>query len=856
VNPAASAPGQSDLIIQPEPGLWFPLSLLIIAALFIWNRRLKNQNQKKSDTLLKKVKKITDGLNRLQENENQYSSMMENSKDAIIIYQDSIVCYANPAACILSGYSKRELTDNKISNVVSPEYENLIIKNFSSRQSGETVPEAYDIEIIKKDGSSRFVEINPSVINYKKAPATLIILRDRTRQKESEFRMASLSDCFLSFEHDPERNINSIVALCGELLGATRAIYIHLEDEQLFSLGKWQVPPDLNHETGLNGNICFDIIKKKCEEIVVIHDLQKTDYYAEDPVVSTGNMATFVGQAVKSENKYIGCLGLFFQKEFIPTEDDNKIMGILKSAIGVEEERMRVALVLQKNEERYRSVLDSVHEGYFEVDLTGKFTFFNDWLLGISKIQKGELLTVDNRNYMPAETAKKIFYHFNEIYTTGNSIQNIEIDIINGDGEHKAHELSASLIRGKNGEPIGFRGLTRDTTEQKINRELEKQLQKSNKMEAVGTLASGIAHNFNNTMMSIQGHATLLLMEKTSSDPDYEDLKAIEDNVNIASEMTKDLLDFVRSGEFEAKHTNLNLLIKYENEMFGRTRKEIIFHEEFTKNIWTVEVDHGQIRQVLINIFTNAQQAMQNGGKIFVQTENITFEEKQINSESVITDPGNYVKIAITDTGPGISPDIRDKIFNPFFTTKETGQGTGLGLSSAYGIIKKHRGFIDTDIDNSKGATFNIFLPAVNTESIIEEEASQPEENRLRKGEGTVLLVDDEDIITKVGSRMIEKLGYDVLIATSGEEAVEIYKKEYSSIIMVVLDMVMPGMDGGTVFNLLKDINPEIIVLLSSGYGLNSRTQEIVDRGCSGFIQKPFSMHNLSQLMNKMLHKN
>ncbi|MEA3279861.1 MAG: PAS domain S-box protein, partial [Thermodesulfobacteriota bacterium] len=386
---------------------------------------------------------------------------------------------------------------------------------------------------------------------------------------------------------------------------------------------------------------------------------------------------------------------------------------------------------------------------------------------------------------------------------------------------------------------------------EKEEQRLQAQLQRAQKMEAIGTLAGGIAHDFNNLLMGIQGRASLILMDKDSSYPDFEHLKEIEDCVKSAADLTGQLLGFARGGKYEVEPTDINELIKKSSRMFGRTKKEIKIHRKYQKDVWTVEADQGQIDQVLMNLYVNAWQAMQGGGKLYIQTENVTLDKDYVKPFEI--KPGKYVKISVTDTGHGMDEATRERIFDPFFTTKEMGRGTGLGLASAYGIIKNHGGFINVYSEKGEGTTFNIYLPA--SESELVRSQSGGVSNDVRHGHETVLLVDDEDMIIDVGELLLKKMGYTVLTARSGKEATEIYEKNKDKIDLIILDMIMPDMSGGDTFDRLKEINPEIKVLLSSGYSINGQATEILERGCDGFIQKPFNMKQLSYKIREVLDK-
>jgi CheY-like chemotaxis protein len=281
--------------------------------------------------------------------------------------------------------------------------------------------------------------------------------------------------------------------------------------------------------------------------------------------------------------------------------------------------------------------------------------------------------------------------------------------------------------------------------------------------------------------------------------------------------------------------------------MFGRAKKEIKIHRKYRKNLWNVEVDQGQIEQVLLNLYVNAWQAMPGGGELFIQTENVFLEDKDVKPYDLV--PGRYVSISVADTGLGMDRKIQDRIFDPFFTTKEMSRGTGLGLASAYGIIKNHGGIINVYSEKGEGSTFNIYLPA-STKSAVSKKEPVTE---IQRGSGTIMLVDDEEMIIDIGEQLLQRLGYKVLVAGDGKAAEEVYRTNKDSIDMVILDMVMPGIGGGETYEKLKNINPDVKVLLSSGYSLNGEAKEILNRGCSGFIQKPFNLEGLSRKIHEIL---
>jgi len=376
---------------------------------------------------------------------------------------------------------------------------------------------------------------------------------------------------------------------------------------------------------------------------------------------------------------------------------------------------------------------------------------------------------------------------------------------------------------------------------------LHDQLLQAQKMEAIGTLAGGIAHDFNNLLMGIQGNVEMMALDMGPSHAHSGRLKTIRDCVQSGARLSQQLLGFARMGKYEVKPTDINALVRNSVDMFGRTRQELRITLKCVEKVWAVEVDRGQIEQVLLNLLINAWQAMPDGGSLYLETANEVLDDRQLLPHGA--EPGNYVTITITDTGMGMDPATMERIFDPFFTTKTVGQGTGLGLASAYGIVRNHGGFMDVSSRKGQGTTFSIHLKATDSPlgdaTVIRASAQE--------GNETILLVDDDPLILDVGQAMLAALGYAVLVAKDGKEAVEIYRSDGDRIRLVILDMIMPDMGGGQTYDQLKEVDPGVNVLLSSGYSIDGQATAILNRGCNGFIQKPFDLQSLSEKVRTIM---
>lgn len=498
---------------------------------------------------------------------------------------------------------------------------------------------------------------------------------------------------------------------------------------------------------------------------------------------------------------------------------------------------------VDKTQKLYLSLLQSSADAIVLYDLEGNteyaspvFTELFGWTL---EELKGKRIP-----FVPDSEKEATQAIIKDLVENGTPCHGFETKRLTKDGYVLDVSISASRYTDHKGNAAGILVVIRDISERK---KLQAQLQQAQKMEAIGTLAGGIAHDFNNLLMGIQGNVSIMLLDMDEKHPHYQRLKTIEEQIQSGSRLTSQLLGYARHGRYEIEPLNLNDVVRESSETFGRTKKEIVIHHDLDPNLWPVEADKTQLEQVLFNIYVNAWQAMPGGGDLFISTSNTTHQE--LKDRIYKAKPGNYVLLAIRDTGIGMDDNIKERIFEPFFTTKQMGHGTGLGLASAYGIIKGHGGYIDVESRKGHGATFKIYLPASRKEIKSKEKARE----MVNKGEATVLLVDDEEHIAEVGQELLEALGYKTHVARNGQEAVELFEKYKDNIDLVLLDMVMPKMSGKEVFKRLKEIDPEVKVLLSSGYSLDGEAQELMDLGCAGFIQKPFRLKDLTRVLAQIL---
>ncbi|MFZ2920994.1 MAG: PAS domain S-box protein [Desulfosalsimonadaceae bacterium] len=507
-------------------------------------------------------------------------------------------------------------------------------------------------------------------------------------------------------------------------------------------------------------------------------------------------------------------------------------------------ERKQAEASLRESEERYRTILEGIEDGYYEVDLSGNFIFFNDPVCRISGFSPDEIIGVHYRQYADKENAVKLRVIFSTVFKTRTPARTCDLQVISKDGSHRHLEISVSLILDASGQPLGFRGIIRDITERKLAEEqkakLEAQLQHAQKMEAIGTLAGGIAHDFNNILQGINGYTQLLLLKKPEEDPDCQKLIQIQQAADRAARLIDQLLTFSRKMEGHRCSLSLNHEIRQVEQILKQTVPKMIHIDLNLENeLRPVYADPIQIEQILLNLGSNAADAMPDGGRLTIETGNATLD-KAFCKNHLGADPGEYVMLTVSDTGCGMEPSTVAHIFDPFFTTKGIGKGTGLGLASVYGIVKSHGGYITCYTEPGQGAVFKIYLPAI-SQPVDSLEPVLPE-TLLPGGSETILVVDDELPIREAATEMLSHFGYAVINAENGENALTIYREWSRDIDLVIMDLSMPGMGGYQCLNGMLLVNPRAKILISSGYATQGNAREAMQHGASGFIGKPYQL--------------
>ncbi len=502
---------------------------------------------------------------------------------------------------------------------------------------------------------------------------------------------------------------------------------------------------------------------------------------------------------------------------------------------------------LAESESRYREHVENIGDIVYVLDRNGKIKYVNkalERLLGISlddlrKKKLKEIVTPQTYGELQDIIKKR------ENVMDGKAF---EISILCQDGLERTYEVRERVLMADN-KIAEIHGIGRDITDRK---KMEEQVIQSQRMEAVGALAGGIAHNFNNILVGIMGYSEYLVSKKELDDPDYKALNTIHEGTIRASELTYQLLHIARGGEYKRTELNLNDVVESVHTLIsGSFFSSIEINTYLAGDLMVMEGDIGQLEQCLLNLCINSRDAMPKGGKLIIETKNQKLDQDFVETHFGAQE-GDHVVLSVTDTGIGMTEEVKEHIFEPFFSTKDQKRSTGMGLSSVYGIVKNHGGMITVYSEVGEGSTFKLYFPAAGEHG---DETPSIRKNKKPKVNATILIIDDEPIVTETWKDFLSAEGYLVITAKDGKEGLEIFRKKKNEIDLVILDYIMPEMGGEEIVTHLKGINPDVKILLSSGYSENAKTKEIPAENADGFIQKPTRLSELNRKIIEILVK-
>ncbi len=554
--------------------------------------------------------------------------------------------------------------------------------------------------------------------------------------------------------------------------------------------------------------------------------------------------------SIRSADRMIGMLSV--DAALTATRPDSsqlEMLQILGSVVGTIIERKQLQQEFEAEHEMVRTIIDIIPDFIYTKDRESRFALNNAAHLRLLGVEtQEEVVGKRDFDFFPAELARRYFEDEQELMATGSPLLNREEEVVHVDGKRRTVLSSKIPLRNNQDEVIGLVGITRDITD-RMN--LEDQLRQAEKLEAIGQLAGGIAHDFNNQLSAILGFADILKHELA----DNPELAKQADMILAASkrsaQLTKQLLAFARKGKYQSRTISIHHVINEALALLERSiDKRVTIRRQLEAAPDTVSGDPTQLQNAFMNLAINARDVLPDGGCITFATARVTLNQEICNSLSLAVTPGEYVRIDVADNGTGMDEATRKRIFEPFFTTKATGQGTGMGLASVYGTVKSHKGSIEVFSKVGQGTTFRIYLPV--SREPVEEDPGQRRRQPVR-GDARIMVVDDEDVVCEVARKMLAGLGYRVELFRNGNDAIAWYREHTAEFDLVILDMMMPELSGRDTYLGLREINPAVKAILSSGYTLNDAAQEILQAGVLGFIQKPFMLGELADIVAEAL---
>lgn len=599
----------------------------------------------------------------------------------------------------------------------------------------------------------------------------------------------------------------------------------------------------------LDGNI-VDVNKKVADQFGIskseVLDLNMKDFHPPDVMDTIRNAFEAIVKKgfINFETQFKKLSGEIFYAEVSSSLFTVGNTRMIQEIVRDVTDRKSMEKELQNTKEYLENVIENAVEAVGIVNLKGRFVLWNKRAGEIFGYSFEEL---KGKHYSIMYADQEVLSVLLKELKEKSIIRQVEMLMRRKDGHTVPMELSMNLLRDEDGNKIGSLCLAKDLREMKL---MQAKLLHAAKMEAVGTLAGGIAHDFNNLLQAVQGYAELLLLDTTQSNTHYQGLQEIKRAAHRGAQLSRRLLTFSRKMDSQLRPLSLNDQIRETRNLLRRTIPKMIEIDcHLQEDLYPVNADPTQIEQILINFGLNAKDAMVEGGRILIETSNVLLDVDFCKARPEMR-PGHFVLLSVSDTGVGMDKSTMQNIFDPFFSTKEVGKGTGLGLSLVYGIVKNHGGYIECQSDPGKGTRFEVYLPALLTPLEI---VQSKDKNALRAGNETILIVDDEKSIRETVSQILSRSGYTVLAAEDGESALNIYQSGRGQIDLVILDVVMPGMGGRQCLEKLLEMNPDIKVIMTSGYSNTGPAKDILQGQIQNFISKPYQTGELLDTIRKVL---
>ncbi len=778
----------------------------------------------------------------LLQSEEKYRNILENMED---IYLETDLkgnyIFFNDSFCRVLGYSREELQNINYRLIGPPERVEYIYKAFNEIYVTGRKTNFAEYELTARDGSTVYLDMSISLLRsstgepvgfsgFGRDITEKVKARLKIEESERRYRMIAENMTDVVWITDMDLRVLYVTPSIQKVLGFSQ------EERMLTSVNEKLTPDSLSYMLDVLARE-FAIEQQGQGDPQRVVSLVLENYHKDG---STRWMETIISGV-----------------------RDNQ--GVLTGLYGVSRDitdRKRAEEALKESEQRYRMIVENVHDVIIIMDLNLKEKYRSPSVVQITGYSPEEITSIPLKEQIVPESyalvekvlAEELEKEFGEDPVDPNRSRTLELELYHKNGGTVWIEITGTFLRDNSGKPVDMLLSARDITESKKTEKekdkLEKQLAQAQKMETVGRLAGGVAHDFNNMLSVILGYVDLAKLRLPKEHPVLKDIAEIEKAAIRSRDITRQLLAFSRKQIIEPKIIDLNELVdQTQRSLISLIGEDIDLKIIPGGNLWRVKFDPSQIEQILINLAVNARDAMLDGGKLTIETENVVLDDSYCENHDGFT-PGHYVRLSVSDNGVGMDRETLPHIYEPFFTTKETGKGTGLGLATVYGIVKQNNSFINVYSEPGYGTTFNIYVPST-TEG--RETQKKSEEEPAAAGEGNILLVEDDPMVLEITKEMLESIGYGVVIAETPLDALALCEEHGASISMVITDVVMPAMSGKELRNKLAEKRPNIKVLFMSGYTADTIAHHgILDEGVH-FLQKPFRLEDLARKVRELI---
>jgi len=797
----------------------------------------------------------------VQEAEKNYRSIFENAVEGIFqSTTEGRFITVNPAMARILGYDSPEAVVQEITDIAHQIYVHPESRSEAARlekQSGILL--GFEFQAYRKDGKKIWLSLNRRSAYdangnelYREGS-----VEDITERKRAE-EMQARRETHALFRTDVtaalavgDAPLRATLESCAEAM----VKHLHAAIARIWTLDRDGKILELQANAGIythidGGHARVPVGQFKIGKIAqeraphITNDVQNDPRVSDKDWANAQGMVAFAGYPLMVEDRLLGVMAMF-AREQLP-EDTLDALQSVADVISQGIERKRAERDLRESEERYRDLVENAHDIIYSHDLDGNYTSMNKAGAAITGYTVQEALKLN----LSKTVAPEYLSSAKEMLTrklAGDRVTAYEMEIIAKDGRRITVEANTKLVY-RDGVAVGVQGIARDVTERK---HLEDQLRQSQKMEAIGQLAGGVAHDFNNLLTAINGYSGLALQRIDEHHPLRSYLEEIKKAGDRAANLTRQLLAFGRKQILQPLPINLNDIVTDMNKMLHRLiGEDIVLTARLDPALNRVKADPGQIEQVLVNLVVNARDAMPQGGNLTIETATVELDWEYANTRVGVV-PGNYVMLAVSDTGIGMDEATEARIFDPFFTTKEKGKGTGLGLSTVYGIVKQSGGNILVYSEPGHGTTFKVYLPQIIAEP--QKTVAAVVDFALPSGSETILLVEDEDVVRGLASKILEQAGYKVLAASRGTEAIRLCREQTEPIHLLLTDVVMPETSGKEVADQVTELLPSLRVLFMSGYTDEAIVHHGVLDSNVEFIQKPFTPAGLVMKVREVL---